>query len=136
MEQDQIEYESLKMKNPLDYPSEGSRIFELVFNFILIVVSIIVAVWFIGKIAEIGGGAWWLVVIAAVLGLIITTNQITTNSTKRKFFDNPDNHTHDDNCHTCGRVYGPPPASGIVSAYIYRMAYVCRHASGEMKYPE
>jgi len=76
---------------------------------------------------------WMIAFIATIIIVTVIRSHVVTKSVDREFFDNPDNHSHDDECETCGEIYGPKHISA--HPHIRRSAYICRHASGQMDYP-
>ena len=127
MSKERISYEHDRMNNPIEYSDAASFILFMVFFIAFIAGGIYITATMLNVY-------WSFGFVAAVVLYAIIANQISATTAHQQFFNNPDNHSHDDDCHTCGELYGPQ--SPNESDYIIQAAHVCRHSAGKMDYPQ
>jgi hypothetical protein len=76
-------------------------------------------------------GSILITLLVAILASVVLMfiNESMKTSIDKKFFNNSDNHTHDDACDTCGN----PNLFGMEDSYAHPEQYVCRYKTGEIR---
>jgi hypothetical protein len=129
MRQDEINFRYDQAINRANYVSIWSFLFSLIFFFVVIIGGII----YIPMILD---DLWMFGIVGGFIAFIFIRSNVVVSSRRKRFFNNPDIHTHTDNCPTCGALFGPTRDMSTLPPYVRRMVHKCRHASGQLDYAE
>ena len=128
MRQDQINHEYDKINNGATYASTWSWVFGFVFFPVVIIGGII----FIPMVLN---DLWMFGIVGSIVVFTFIRSSVVVDSRKKTFFKNPDIHTHNDDCQTCGVLYGAGNEANL-PPYVRRMMRKCRHSTGQLNYAE